>query len=141
MENFEFDLSDLEINELLVGNKSNIEIIEEVEHKLELKPIRVINKVTEMTDVDKMLVERIIRFNPLSRGMIDDTNYEQVVEKIPNTKIIELLKEYVGLSEVLAYNFVTRHRYNLCVNPYFHIFEIKKRSTFTKNSCKHLFAK
>jgi hypothetical protein len=141
MDNFEFDLSDLEINELLVGNKDDIQIVAEVEQKLELKPTRVINRVSEMNDVDKMLVERIIRFNPLRWGMIDDSNYDKVVEQVPNTKIIDLLKEYVGLSEVLAYNFVTRHRYNLCVNPHFHIFEIKKHSTFTKNSCKHLFSR
>jgi hypothetical protein len=141
MDNFEFDLSDLEINELLVGNKDDIQIVAEVEQKLELKPTRVINRVSEMNDVDKMLVERIIRFNPLRWGMIDDSNYDKVVEQVPNTKIIDLLKEYVGLSEVLAYNFVTRHRYNLCVNPQFHIFEIKNRSTFTKNSCKHLFSR
>ena len=87
-----------------------------------------------MTDVDKMLVERIIRFNPLRWGMIDDSNYQRVIEEVPNTKIIDLLKEYVGLSEVLAYNLVTMHRYNLCVNPYYNVFQIKKRSTFTKNS-------
>lgn len=138
---FDFDLSDLQISELLTGNKNTISIIAEPERKVVVKPIRIINKVTDMTDIDKMLVERIIRHNPLSYGMIDDSNYEKVVEKIPNTKIIDLLIEYVGLSEVLAYNFVTLHRYNLCVNPYFHIFEIKKRSTFTKQSMKHLFSK
>lgn len=141
MDNFEFDLSDLEINELLVGNKSNIQIVAEVEQKLELKPTRVINKVSEMNDINKMTVERIIRFNPLRCGMIDDSNYDKVVEKISNSKIIDLLKEHVGLSEVLAYNLVTMHRYNLCVNPHFHIFQIKNRSTFTKNSCKHLFSR
>jgi hypothetical protein len=141
MEIFDFNLSDLEINELLVGNKDNIQIVEEIEQKLDLKPIRVINRVSDMNDVDKMLIERIIRFNPLRYGMIDDSNYDQVVEKISNAKIIDLLKEYVGLSEVLAYNLVTMHRYNLCVNPHFHIFQIKNRSTFTKSSCKHLFAK
>ncbi len=141
MENFEFDLSDIEINELLVGDKNNINIVSEVEKKVELKQTRVINRVSDMTDVDKMLIERIIRFNPLRWGMIDDTNYEKVIEKVPNTKIIDLLKEYVGLSEVLSYNLVTMHRYNLCTNPNFHVFQIKNRSTFTKSSCKHLFAK
>ena len=138
---FEFNLSDLQINELLTGEKNEISIIAEAEKVIETKPKRLINRVSDMTDVDKMLVERIIRHNPLRYGMIDDTNYEKVLEKVPNSKVIELLIEYVGLSEVLAYNFVTMHRYNLCVNPYFHIFEIKKCSTFTKQSMKHLFSK
>lgn len=131
---FDFDLSDLQINELLTNEKSEISIIE-------TKPNRLINKVSEMTDVDKMLVERIIRHNPLGYQMIDDTNYKKVLEKVPNSKVVELLIEYVGLSEVLAYNFVTMHRYNLCVNPHYNIFDIKKRSTFTKQSMKHLFSK
>jgi len=139
---FEFDLSDLQISELLSSNNNNsIFIVAESEKKVAVKPTRSINRVSDMTDVDKMLVERIIRHNPLRYGMIDDTNYERVITEVPNTKIVDLLKEYVGLSEVLAYNFVTMHRYNLCVNPHFHIFDIKKRSTFTKNSCKHLFSK
>lgn len=138
---FEFNLSDLQINELLTGEKNEISIIAEAEKVIETKPKRLINRVSDMTDVDKMLVERIIRHNPLRYGMIDDTNYEKVLEKVPNSKVIELLIEYVGLSEVLAYNFVTMHRYNLCVNPHYNIFDIKKRSTFTKQSMKHLFSR
>lgn len=138
---FEFDLSDLQINELLTSEKSEISIVSEDESVVSKKQKRLINRVSDMTDIDKMLVERIIRHNPLHYRMIDDTNYEKVVEKVPNSKIIELLIEYVGLNEVLAYNFVTLHRYKLCVNPHYNIFDIKKRSTFTKQSMKHLFAK
>jgi len=140
---FDFDLSDLQISELLDSDNkgSSISIISEPERVVIKKPSRLIKRVSEMTDVDKMLVERIIRHNPLRYGMIDDSNYTKVIEQVPNTKLVELLIEYVGLSEVLAYNFVTIHRYNLCVNPHYNIFDIKKRATFTKQSMKHLFSK
>lgn len=136
---FQFDFSDFNIETSSDCNENLISISEIINSEKEFQK-KQINKVSDMNDVDKMLVEKIIRHNPFKR-MLDDSNYEKAVEEFPNSKIIELLVKYVGLSEILAYNFTTIHRYNLCVNPHYHIFSFKKQATFTKQSMKHLFAK
>jgi hypothetical protein len=137
----EFDLFDIDIDEQL---KDDSFVVIGEPTKVEAKK-KTINRVSDMTQDDKVFIEKIIRFNYLkgknsfTHQCIDDSNYNLLVEKCPNSKIVELLIQHVGLSEVIAYNLVTMHRYNLCVNPHYRIFAFKNKSTFTKTSQKHLF--
>jgi hypothetical protein len=59
----------------------------------------------------------------------------------PNTRLIDLLMEYVGLSEVLATNIVIMHRENYLMNDNYSLFAERKKSTFTKQSMKVFFQK
>ena len=91
-----------------------------------------------MTSEDKLMVERIIRYND-SRYF---SSVESVMQKIPNTEIIDYLVKHVNMTEILAYNLVIHHRYALLANKNYTIFfNTVQKSTFTKASMKHLHSR
>lgn len=129
MTDFEFDFNDFLETEN-VTNDVDFQIVEEQEQK------RIIAKVPDMTRYDKMLVDKLLRYVP------DNLKRKEVVEIIkefPNTRLIDLLMEYVGLSEVLATNIVTVHRENYLMDSNYSLFMERRKSTFTKQSMKAFF--
>lgn len=129
MTDFEFDFNDFLETEN-VANDVDFQIVEEQEQK------RIITKVPDMTRYDKMLVDKLLRYVP------DNLKRKEVVEIIkefPNTRLIDLLMEYVGLSEVLATNIVTVHRENYLMDSNYSLFMERRKSTFTKQSMKAFF--
>jgi len=131
MNEFEFNFSDLDINEFIKDESFDI-VAEEIAPET---PKRLIQRVGDMTNEDKLMVERIIRYNNSKYFY----SVESVMEKIPNTEIIDYLMKHVGLTEILAYNLVIHHRYALLANNNYTIFfNNVKKSTFTKASMKHL---
>jgi hypothetical protein len=131
MTDFEFDFNDFLESES-VKTDIDFQITEEVEQK------RVIAKVPDMTRYDKMLVDKLLRYVP---DYLKRKEVCEIIVEYPNTRLIDLLMEYVGLSEVLATNIVTMHRENYLMNDNYSLFAERKKSTFTKQSMKVFFSR
>lgn len=129
MTDFEFDFNDfLETENVAID--VDFQIVEEQEQK------RIIAKVPNMKKYDKMLVDKLLRYVP---DYLKRKEVVEIVKEFPNTRLIDLLMDYVGLSEVLATNIVTVHRENYLMDSNYSLFMERRKSTFTKQSMKAFF--